>query len=151
MRCVYFGELKSILLRRPLMQAQAHLVVNKRCLVSWPEALVQQRLSGGAEVKWVELGQINCRCVRSWQLPLPITSGNLLGGSATLSWLADRCTMECRIQASFTHEEQPVFRPVGHYILPKWARKQLNWFCRRKSVFIYVPILFFSADFQRIQ
>lgn len=61
------------------LTGHAHLAVTNRYLViSWPEVLMQQRRSGGADVKWVELGRINCRCVRSWQQSLPIKSANLI-------------------------------------------------------------------------
>lgn len=54
---------------------QAHLALTNRYLVnSWPEALKQQRCSGAANVKWVELGRINCCSVRSCQQPEPIKS-----------------------------------------------------------------------------
>lgn len=58
---------------------QAHLAVtNGYSVNSWPQVLMQKRCSEGANVKWVELGRINCCSVRSWQQSQSIKSANLV-------------------------------------------------------------------------
>lgn len=57
---------------------------------------MQQRRSGGEDVKWVEIGRINCRCVRSRQQSQPMKSATLIFFKSvdSRSWHTDRCLME---------------------------------------------------------